>query len=105
MPAFDDAELVDPLTASDPIATARRRHRTAGAMLAAGMLGLEQAMGLRKPKEEAPIVIDANDDPIDIDRDGILLAVDEGTSVFAHPQPRSDPLLSRRRRRRRKFVG
>lgn len=70
-------------------------------MLAAGMLGLEQAMGLRKPKEEAPIVVDANDDPIDIDRDGIMFAVDEGMSVFARPQPRSAPLLGRRRRRRR----
>ena len=70
-------------------------------MLAAGMLGLEQAMGLRKPKEEAPIVVDANDDPVDIDREGILFAVDEGTSVFVHPQPRSGPLLGHRRRRRR----
>ena len=101
MPAFDDAEQVEQLELSDPIAVARRRHRTAGAMLAAGMLGLEQALGLRKPKEEAPIVIDASDDPLDIDRDGMSFAVDNGTSVFASPQPRSEPLLSRRRRRRR----
>lgn len=104
MSVFDDAELAElaePLAPPDPIETARSRHRTAGAILAAGMLGLEQALGLRKPREEAPIVIDASDDPLDIDRDGIMFAVDERTSVVAPPQLRSAPLSSGRRRRRR----
>lgn len=101
MSAFEDDELVLPLAPSDPITVARTRHRTAGVMLAAGMLGLEQAMGLRKPREEPPITVQASDEPIDIDADGILLAVDESTSVHAPPQPRSVPMgISRRRRRR-----
>lgn len=100
MSAFDDEELVLPLAPSDPLTVARARHRTAGVMLAAGMLGLDEAMGLRKPREEAPIVVEASDEPIDIDADGILLAYDT-TSVHAPPQPRSYPVGSLRRRRRR----
>jgi hypothetical protein len=101
MSSFDDDELAAPLEPSDPITVARARHRTAGAMLAAGMLGLDQAMGLRKPREEAPIVVDASDDPIDIDADGIVVPVDERTAVHAPPQPRSGPIGTSRRRRRR----
>jgi hypothetical protein len=82
------------------IANARRRHGAAGAILAAGMLGLDQVLG-RKPREEAPIVISTGDQPIDIDDDGILVAIDERTSVHAPPQPRPDPLPPRRRRRRK----
>ena len=37
--------------------------------MAAGMFGLDQALG-RKPKEEAPIVMAAADEPVDIDRLG-----------------------------------
>ena len=65
-------DAVLPLAPSDPLTVARARHRTAGVMLAAGMLGLDEAMGLRKPREEAPIVVEASDEPIDIDADGIL---------------------------------
>ena len=101
MPAFDDEELELPLAPSDPIAVARARHRTAGAILAAGMLGLDQAMGMRKPREEAPIVVDASDEPVDIDADGIVVPVDESTAVHAPPQPRSTPISTSRRRRRR----
>ena len=36
------------------------RHGAAGAIVAAGMFGLDQALG-RKPKEEAPIVMAASD--------------------------------------------
>jgi hypothetical protein len=64
------------------------------------MFGLDQALG-RKPKEEAPIVMAASDQPVDIDHDGIRVPVDDGVSVIAPPQPRSDPLPTRRRRRRR----
>ena len=81
----------------DPVATARRRHGTAGAIMAAGMLGLDQVLG-RKPKEEAPIVVAASDEPIDIDNDGIRVAVDELTDVVAPPQPRSEPIEHPRNR-------
>jgi hypothetical protein len=64
------------------------------------MFGLDQALG-RKPKEEAPIVMAAADEPVDIDHEGIIVPVDSDVSVVAPPQPRSEPLLSRRRRKRR----
>lgn len=83
---------------SDPIGTARRRHGAAGAILAAGMFGVDIALG-RKAKEEAPIVMAASAQPIDIESDGIEIPVDEHTSVFAPPQPPTDPLPPRRRRR------
>ena len=94
----DDEVALEPLQSFDPVRGARRRHRTAGAILAAGMFGLDQALG-RKPKEEAPIVMAAADEPVDIDHEGIIVPVDDRVSVVAPPQPRSDPLPSRRRRR------
>lgn len=87
---------VEPI--SDPVGTARRRHGAAGAMLAAGMFGVDIALG-RKPKEEAPIVMAASSEPVDIEKDGIEVPIDENTSVFAPPQPPSDPFPPRRRRK------
>lgn len=73
------------------VATARRQHGIAGAIMAAGMLGIDQALGLRKVKQEAPIVVAAPTEPIDIDSDGINVPLDDETSVYAPPQPRSKP--------------
>jgi hypothetical protein len=99
MPVPEDDEVaLEPLQSFDPVRGARRRHGTAGAIVAAGMFGLDQALG-RKPKEEAPIVMAAADEPVDIDHEGIVVPVDDSVSVVAPPQPRSDPLPSRRRRR------
>ena len=100
MAAPDDDAAIEPLQSFDPVRAARRRHGTAGAIVAAGMFGLDQALG-RKPKEEAPIVMAAADEPVDIDHEGIIVPVDRDVSVIAPPQPRSEPLLSRRRRKRR----
>jgi hypothetical protein len=100
MSAPDDA-AIEPPDSFDPIHAARRRHGGAGAILAAGMFGLDQALG-RKPKEEAPIVMAASDEPVDIDNEGIRVPVDDGVSVVAPPQPRSDPLPTRRRRGKRR---
>lgn len=94
----DDAVEFDTEPISDPVSTARRRHGAAGAMLAAGMFGLDIAMG-RKPKEEAPIVMAASSEPVDIDKDGIEVPIDDTTSVYAPPQPPSDPFPPRRRRK------
>ena len=102
MPGPDDDAEIELLGTFDPVRTARRRHGAAGAIVAAGMFGLDQAMGLRPPKEEAPIVIAASDQPVDIDHEGITVALDDQLSVVAPPQPRSDPLPSRRRRGRRR---
>ena len=93
----DDGAAIEPLQSFDPVRAARRRHGTAGAIMAAGMFGLDQALG-RKPKEEAPIVMAAADEPVDIDHEGIIVPVDDSVSVVAPPQPRSDPLPRRRRR-------
>lgn len=100
MAAPDDDDAIEPFHTFDPIRGARRRYGSAGAIVAAGMFGLDQAMGLR-PKEEAPIVMAASDEPVDIDDHGITVPVDERLSVVVPPQPRSDPLPARRRRKRR----
>jgi hypothetical protein len=101
MSAPDDDAAIEPQQSFDPVRTARRRHGAAGAIMAAGMFGLDQALG-RKPKEEAPIVMAASDEPVDIDHEGITVPVDDRVSVIAPPQPRSDPLPSRRRRGKRR---
>ncbi len=62
------------------------------------MFGLDIAMG-RKPKEDAPIVVAANSEPVDIDTEGIEVQIDDNTSVFAPPQPPTDPFPRRRRRK------
>ncbi|MFZ9629634.1 MAG: hypothetical protein ACO3C1_09830 [Ilumatobacteraceae bacterium] len=85
---------------SDPVATARRRYGAGGAIMAAGMLGIDQVLG-RRVKEEAPIVVAASDQPVDIDTEGITVPVDEATDVVVPPQPRPDPFARTPRRRRR----
>ena len=109
---LDDSEVVDdlepvPFDAGGDIATriahAKRRHGAAGAALAAGMLGIDQIVNGRKPREEAPIVIAANSDPLDIDTDGISLSL-AGAEVVAPPLPRTEPKTaptSGKRRRKR----
>lgn len=104
-PGHDQHEsIVEPPPPDDTvvqsIANARRRHGAAGAIMAASMFGLDQALG-RKPREEAPIVVSTGAEPVDIDDDGIVVAIDEHTSVIAPPQPRPDPFPSRRRPRRK----
>ena len=94
----DDAVAFD-AGPTDPVAAARRRHGAAGAIVAAGMLGLDQMLG-RKPKQEAPIVVAANSDPVDIDSNGISMVIAPGTSVVAPAQPRSEPLSARSSRGR-----
>ena len=95
-----DPDTPDLTIVPTPIATARRRHGAAGAMLAAGMLGIDEALGLRKVKQEAPIVVAAPTEPLDIDSDGIDVPIDEATSVYAPPQPRSRPHVPPKRTRR-----
>jgi hypothetical protein len=98
VPELDDAvEPMPPI--SDPVGTARRKHGAAGAMLAAGMFGVDIALG-RKPKEEVPVVVDASGDPTDIDKDGMSFQLDDVTQVVAPPLPPSDPLAPKPRRRR-----
>ncbi|MEO5724573.1 MAG: hypothetical protein ABIQ39_09600 [Ilumatobacteraceae bacterium] len=97
----DDEFVTEPdfRPVSDPIATARRRHGAAGAVLAAGLFGIDLALG-RKPKEEIPVVVDAPTEPTDIDADGIVVALDAQTAIVAPPQPRFEPHAPARRTRR-----
>lgn len=83
------------------IANAKRRHGAAGAIVAAGMFGLDQALHGRKVKQEAPIVVSAPTEPVDIDTEGIALMVDDETSVVAPALPRVAPRVAARRRTRR----
>lgn len=87
----------------DVVEVARRRHGALGTVIAAGMLGLEQALG-RKPKEEIPVVVASNSDPEDIDRDGIVIPVDNERSVVSPPLPRSgeSAVAGRHRGKRRR---
>lgn len=101
VPAREHPDRPDEVVDDDELAAAGpRRHKPRGSLLAAGMLGLDQALG-RKVREEAPIVVAANDEPIDIDSEGITVDVDEATTIVAPPQPRVDPFAPKRRRRRR----
>jgi hypothetical protein len=85
--------------AADPVAVARRRHGAAGAMLAAGLFGIDVALG-RKPREDIPVVVASNSEPMDIDSEGIEIAVDEHTTVVAPALARSEPASRPRRARR-----
>ncbi len=81
------------------IAHAKQRHGAAGGMLAAGMLGIDQLVNGRKPREEIPVVVTASSDPIDIDTDGIRVSL-AGADVIAPALPRTLPKTQPARRRR-----
>lgn len=95
--ALDDQQRID----ASMIANAKRRHGALGGVLAAGMLGLDQALG-RKVREEAPIVVDANSDPIDLDTDGISIPVAHDADVVSPPLPRTPPVVGTNKRRGRR---
>jgi hypothetical protein len=97
-----DEEPIGPLdtTNPDPIATAQRRYGGAGAVIAAGMFGLEMAMGI-KPKPESVQIQEAPTDPIDVDRDGISVKVDDTVTVHAPALDRHAPIGVGKRRSRR----
>ena len=102
-PHIDEMPPMPPIPPlSDPISTARRKHGAAGAVLAAGMFGVDIALG-RKPKEEAPVVVTASGDPTDTDRDGMNFALDPATQVVAPPLPPSNvPIVPATTSRRKK---
>ncbi len=81
------------------IAHAKQRHGAAGGMLAAGMLGIDQLVNGRKPREEIPVVVTASSDPVDIDTDGIRVSL-AGADVIAPALPRTLPKTPPARRRR-----
>ena len=95
--SHDDASNVvhDPM-----VRRAAQRYGTVGAMLAGGMVVFDKLLG-RKPKEEAAVVIEASSDPLDIDRDGITVELDDNITVYSPaPSNRVGGLRVVRKRRR-----
>ncbi len=85
----------------DVIESARRRYGTMGAALGAGMFGLDQAL-TGKQKPETVQIQEAPSDPVDVDKDGIQLMIDELTSVNAPALERRVPVgLHKKKSRRR----
>jgi hypothetical protein len=78
------------------VGRARRRYGAAGAIMAAGMLGLDKVLG-RKPKDEGAQVQEAVGEPGDIDAHGIVVDVDDERQVHSHPARR--PAHGHHRRR------
>lgn len=91
---------IAPVEPENPVAQAHRRHGIAGAILAGGMIAIDQIMG-RKPKEQPAAVQEFSGEPGDIDANGISIAVDETTTVFS-PAPHLRGAQARTVRRRRR---
>jgi hypothetical protein len=96
---LEELAPIDP-TNDDPIETARRRYGKGGAAVAAGMFGLDVALGLKK-KPESVQVQEAPTDPIDIDSDGIEVPIDATTTAAAPALERRDPIGVNKRKSRR----
>lgn len=93
---------LEPIDSANPdvVGTARRRYGSAGAALAAGMLGLDIVLGNKK-KPDSVQVQEAPADPIDVDSHGIQVTVDEITSVKAPALERLPPVSLRKKKSRR----
>ena len=102
-PVDETEEPLEPIDIDNPdvIGTARRRYGGAGAALAAGMFGLDIALGNKK-KPDSVQIQEAPSDPVDVDSDGIQVAIDETMSVNAPALERVAPIeLGRKKSRRR----
>jgi hypothetical protein len=102
----DELDELDRPVRVEPVAPIRRTpNRKGAAMLAAGMFAIDDLLR-KKPREEAPIVVDANGQPVDIDTEGIQVSVESSdggeVSVAAPALPRSRPVTSARPARRRR---
>lgn len=100
-PADDDGGPADGRDEGDAmVRRAAQRYGFSGAMLAGGMVAFDRLLG-RREQEDPPVIAEAPDEPVDIDRDGIVLRVDDATTVVARA-PESGPGPVRRVRRRRR---
>jgi hypothetical protein len=96
-------DVLDAIDATNPdvIGTARRRYGAAGAALAAGMFALDVALGNKK-KPESVQIQEALTEPIDVDKNGIQVMIDELTSVTTPALERREPVgLGKKRARHR----
>ena len=82
----------------------RRIGGVPGAMMAGAMLALREIYENPK-RDDGQVVVDAPDEPHDVDRDGVALKADEiggAEDVEVPAQPRVDPVVGARRRLRRR---
>lgn len=82
------------------VARAHRKHGLAGAIVAGGMLAIDQVLG-RRPKEQPAAVSEFSGEPTDIDKDGIQIPLDKNTTVISpapHLRPGNKRIVRRRRR-------
>lgn len=73
------------------IAAGRRKAGLAGAAMAGAMLAVSDIVEGPK-KDEAPVVVEASSDPLDVDTDGVAMTV-EGIDVAAPPLTRLPPIV------------
>ena len=83
----------------------RRIGGVAGAALAGAMIAVRDVYEGKAKRDDGQVVVDAPSEPHDVDRDGVTLPADEvgGLDDVAVPaQPRRAPVVSARRRSRRR---
>ncbi|HWL42676.1 MAG TPA: hypothetical protein VNQ73_07020 [Ilumatobacter sp.] len=80
------------------IAAGRRKGGIAGAAMAGAMIAVSEIVEGPK-KDDAPVVVEANSDPTDVDRDGVSVDLAQ-LSVDAPPLERLDPVTERTGTRR-----
>jgi hypothetical protein len=82
----------------------RRIGGLPGAMMAGAMIALRDIYEGPK-RDDGQVVVDAPSEPHDVDEDGVELTAQEiggDDDVSIPPQPRIEPVVSRRRARRRR---
>jgi hypothetical protein len=101
---WDDYEAPVPIEIDpgDVVENARRRYGSGGAALAAGMFGLDVALNGERKKPESVQVQEAASEPIDVDKSGIQVMIDDLTSVESPPLERREPLSLKKKRSRRR---
>ena len=83
----------------------RRIGGAAGAALAGAMIAIRDVYEGKAKRDDGQVVVDAPSEPHDVDRDGVTLPAAEvgGLDDVAVPaQPRRPPVVSARRRSRRR---
>lgn len=84
------------------IEAGRRKGGVAGAAMAGAMMVMSEIVEGPK-KDDAPVVVESNSDPTDVDRDGVTVDLAELT-VAAPPLERLDPVTDRTGTRRPPMV-
>jgi hypothetical protein len=83
----------------------RKIGGAAGAALAGAMIAIRDIYEGKPKRDDGQVVVDAPSEPHDVDRDGVTLPAEEvgGLDDVAVPaQPRRPPVVSGRRRSRRR---